>query len=948
MKVSSTFGTFQVADDEKQNPFADTAGSASEGEAIALQRRKANGLLDEESDPFSDENEDALVRQLATETCCVCTTVHRELLEDGTAPGRQLAASSTTATCASDPPATVRLRLRKLAVAASTTTNTTVTTAEPLTIEEIEHLVFPKYSQCPMGTGNSTSSRMLQEVEGNGMKQADLEFQRAVFLNLIDLDVVSADEDHDQGTKNEDSKNAEHRILFPEHQAIVSAAAAAGGGSVVEESTTPSTGPSGELLLASRSLAVAASSSATATTTAPPDRCCCCPGFTPMTGGPSGGGGAAHRRTAVNTDDEDPAADERSPGELIHFGTEGKYRVETRFLAATADAKTNRCECGSELKRHIAWTAPLHEYRVYLNDTFNDPMMPHMGYYQPKHKFPYMQSAILDTLIYQTRYQLMLFPPAAYSSKISDPMAYNLDMDFTHGGFGQDAPKVVDLYDCVDRDHHESSSYDERIDTEGYDFHGEKVYARFANTGGTHSGRNIEADWWRIGWVDLQTHKVTVSTMVYTQMAEIFTSVAVEFEIDEAGNVIGLTRLMSYVDLDDYGTKGWFIFSNVMVIVFVSMGVVHSVYLITCGTKMTVSLWYELASRAFMLFFNLWLLIGFLGLKPMKEEYNDLMTTFFTLHDFSYKGLIGSIQHFLVVKDHVYEENDLIFLYRKVAFAVTLVSFLQMIQYLNVHPRVATLTSTILKSIDEMAHFFIVFAILFVVMAFIGHWQFASMLPADFGTFGRAVEWQFRMIIGDFPFDGWIELDTTQQLMYWLYLILFALIMFLTMMNFFLAIIVDAFVEVKQDIHDQKTENSFPFDCMDMFKDCSKYYTTRGYPNSREVLDALSEADEQDEIARRIYTKEKKKHDPDFHYPVTAKDLASYNLRSIETEAQAVEFLVRYGIKTPEIVFRTKGLMVFKKLSEMAKRDAGTLSPEALQAIYDATDQRGQRKQTGG
>lgn len=39
-------------------------------------------------------------------------------------------------------------------------------------------------------------------------------------------------------------------------------------------------------------------------------------------------------------------------------------------------------------------------------------------------------------------------------------------------------------------------------------------------------------------------------------MAEVFTSVAVEFTIDEAGNVRGLTKLKSYVDLDDWGTTG--------------------------------------------------------------------------------------------------------------------------------------------------------------------------------------------------------------------------------------------------------------------------------------------------------------------------------------------------------------------------------------------------------
>eukprot|EP00392_Amoebophrya_sp_AT5.2_P014709 g14870.t1 len=257
--------------------------------------------------------------------------------------------------------------------------------------------------------------------------------------------------------------------------------------------------------------------------------------------------------------------------------------------------------------------------------------------------------------------------------------------------------------------------------------------------------------------------------MVYTQMAEVFTSVAVEFEIDEAGNVIGLARLKSYVDLDDYGTKGWFVFCNLMVILFVGLGVCHSLYLVTCcgQNKITATLLYELGSRCFMLVFNLWLLFGFLGLKPMKVEYSDLMHTFMTLHDFSHHGLITAVQHFFEVKDHIYEENDLIY-----------------DELCDLIPQ--NLRKAFADTITGPPAILLVFAVLFVVMAFVGHWQFASMLPADFGTVGRAMEWQFRMIIGDFPFDGWIEMDTTQQFMFWMYLILFALIMFLTMMNFFL------------------------------------------------------------------------------------------------------------------------------------------------------------------
>eukprot|EP00392_Amoebophrya_sp_AT5.2_P014708 g14869.t1 len=318
-----------------------------------------------------------------------------------------------------------------------------------LTVEKIEGLYLPKYTTCPLGMGetNSTARRALgfsseqpgssSEVDAESRRVSDAEYRRAVFLNLLELNVEAGNNAADDSVLNR----------------------------------------ADDLLPPLRDLAAAASG--TATTTAAPDRCCCCPGFQAVASSYAAGS----HRALLTGEAPDSTEDWRFTGEEKTIaGT--VYRVQTktrRSLAAGADggsaspsAVTNKCECGSELRRHIAWTAPVHEYEVYMNDTFQDPLLPHMGYYHPKHKFPYMQSALLDTLIYQTRYKLMLCPKKAYSRKVSDPYAYNRDMDFTHGGFGLDAPKEVDLFDCVDRDHFETGNYDERIDTEGYNYgHGE-------------------------------------------------------------------------------------------------------------------------------------------------------------------------------------------------------------------------------------------------------------------------------------------------------------------------------------------------------------------------------------------------------------------------------------------------------------------------------------------
>ena len=58
--------------------------------------------------------------------------------------------------------------------------------------------------------------------------------------------------------------------------------------------------------------------------------------------------------------------------------------------------------------------------------------------------------------------------------------------------------------------------------------------------------------------IDLQTKFVYVSSMVYTQTLEIFTSMTVRFEIFPSGKVQGRSYMKSLVDLNARGEKSAF------------------------------------------------------------------------------------------------------------------------------------------------------------------------------------------------------------------------------------------------------------------------------------------------------------------------------------------------------------------------------------------------------
>jgi len=82
------------------------------------------------------------------------------------------------------------------------------------------------------------------------------------------------------------------------------------------------------------------------------------------------------------------------------------------------------------------------------------------------------------------------------------------------------------------------------------------------------------------------------------------------------------------------------------------------------------------------------------------------------------------------------------------------------------------------KALHNMMHFFFVFAILFLMLAFMANFLLGGRIHL-FGTFGEACSAQVRMLFGEFIYaDGVEVLSGTALVMYWLYAISFMLLGF--------------------------------------------------------------------------------------------------------------------------------------------------------------------------
>jgi len=140
-------------------------------------------------------------------------------------------------------------------------------------------------------------------------------------------------------------------------------------------------------------------------------------------------------------------------------------------------------------------------------------------------------------------------------------------------------------------------------------------------------------------------------------------------------------------------------------------------------------------------------------------------------------------------------------------------------------------------------HFVLYFALIYLLLATLGFWMFAAQDNERFGSIPRACYTQFAMFVGDIHFPDSSTGGITQQ--FTLYLILYVAVVFVAMLNFLLAIVVDAYGLVKGRLQDCNLEQNVLYDAMDVVRN-AWYHYKRGYPSSWKLyIFLLKDADEE-------------------------------------------------------------------------------------------------------
>ena len=144
------------------------------------------------------------------------------------------------------------------------------------------------------------------------------------------------------------------------------------------------------------------------------------------------------------------------------------------------------------------------------------------------------------------------------------------------------------------------------------------------------------------------------------------------------------------------------------------------------------------------------------------------------------------LDNFFAITQRAEKELAAQTLENSLTFVVLLIIIARIIVATAVHPRVGLLPSSLNYGMDDLSHFALTFILLYVLFALLGTWVLGSS-RSEFVDFRSSLATQFVMMIGELP-DDWS--DDTDMI---IFVSIHFLVFFFFLLNFLLAIIVEAY-----------------------------------------------------------------------------------------------------------------------------------------------------------
>ncbi|KAF2354580.1 PKD/REJ-like domain [Trinorchestia longiramus] len=294
----------------------------------------------------------------------------------------------------------------------------------------------------------------------------------------------------------------------------------------------------------------------------------------------------------------------------------------------------------------------------------------------------------------------------------------------------------------------------------------------------------------RVQWIDKRTRVVFVEFSVYNANANLFALCVIAFEMNEGGGIVAkwsfepvrLLRLAnSFNDTFLYLCELFFLIATIF---------------------FTLRQLWEIKKQKCSYFLHYWNL----------AEISIVAASWVEIGLYFYKKLLtlDVLDEFNRTKGNEYVRMDnpvfveTYFIY--VLGFLMFLSLLKLIKLLQFNKRMDVLALTISLCWDELAYFFIAFAVIFFAFCCLFYFMFVLYLP-EFASLMSAIQTSFSMMLGKFEFEQMKQANALSPLLFFVFSVINSMIL----VNIMLSIILKAFNEVKIDL--EKKEN--PYDVLD-------------------------------------------------------------------------------------------------------------------------------------
>eukprot|EP00746_Dinoflagellata_sp_MGD_P039561 gnl/MRDRNA2_/MRDRNA2_19543_c0_seq1.p1 gnl/MRDRNA2_/MRDRNA2_19543_c0~~gnl/MRDRNA2_/MRDRNA2_19543_c0_seq1.p1 ORF type:complete len:949 (+),score=147.50 gnl/MRDRNA2_/MRDRNA2_19543_c0_seq1:147-2849(+) len=332
-----------------------------------------------------------------------------------------------------------------------------------------------------------------------------------------------------------------------------------------------------------------------------------------------------------------------------------------------------------------------------------------------------------------------------------------------------------------------------------------------------HQLKQLEAS----GWIDNSTAQVSVKFLTYNAHFDTLTATGIHFHFARSGHIWKtITHTSTFLQL--FQTKR-VIASDICFLLIIAWLLVSEIK--EAGRH--ISMGYILGAKpweALQEYIDIWNAVDWLAigiaialsiicvlygqsigiLREELLEVGEIATAINPEWSFEAFFQWSRLVYSPILETLMEEFNKVHILYGQLKFIASLypvVLVLRLFKAFQAQPRLSIVTRTLMHCGTDVAHFTVVFGAVFCCLAIMGMSLFGREID-DFSTFPRALTQCFVILMGDFDVEAMWEVGRPMATLWFAVFMVFVL---LIMLNMLLAIIMDAYSEVKANVQSSDT-----------------------------------------------------------------------------------------------------------------------------------------------